>query len=264
MSEVCPNQVSQQCIGAEATESKCCERYKVIDLLKRHVSVRQYADTPISEEDKRAILEAAFQASSSCFLQVVSVIEVTDPELRQRIAKDAGNQAHVANAPCFWLFVADFARNHVLVPEQDNGWMEQLLVAATDTAIVAQNAMVALESLGMGGVFIGGLRNGIADVAEALKLPKHTIPLLGLAFGYPSVRNEQKPRLPKSVTVMHNQYQPADPEVLKAYNQQMAEYYRQRTQSTKDTDWATELGNVLKKERRPQVNDYLKEAGFIR
>lgn len=49
-----------------------------VDLMKVHRSVRAYEDKTVSEDVRKAILEAAFAASSSSFLQLVTVIRVTD------------------------------------------------------------------------------------------------------------------------------------------------------------------------------------------
>ena len=60
---------------------------------------------------------------------------------------------------------------------------EQLLLGVVDTAMLAQNAMTAAESLGLGGVYIGGIRNSSEAVTELLQLPKHVLPLFGLCLG---------------------------------------------------------------------------------
>ena len=71
------------------------------------------------------------------------------------------------------------------MPEAELGLAEQLLLGVVDTALMAQNAFTAAESLGLGGVYIGGLRNNIESVTELLKLPKHVLPLFGLCLGWP-------------------------------------------------------------------------------
>jgi len=62
----------------------------------------------------------------------------------------------------------------------------QLLLGVVDTAMLAQNAITAAESLGLGGVYIGGIRNSIEAVTELLQLPKHVLPLFGLCLGWPN------------------------------------------------------------------------------
>ena len=161
-----------------------------------HSSVRAFTNEPVTAELRTQILDAARAASTSCALQVTSIIRVTDPALRARIAELSGGQAHVAAAPEFWVFCADYHRLQLLCPEADLGWIEQFLVGCLDTGIMAQNAFTALESLGLGGCFIGGIRNGITEVSALLRLPQNVFPVVGIAFGHPAVRNPVKPRLP--------------------------------------------------------------------
>ena len=80
---------------------------------------------------------------------------------------------------------------------------------------MAQNALTAAESLGLGGVYIGGVRANITELTEVLNLPKHVVPLVGLCIGYPSGEKPGlKPRLPQSMVMFENQYQPLDEEKL--------------------------------------------------
>lgn len=144
-----------------------------------HSSVRAFTNEPVTAELRTQILDAARAASTSCALQVTSIIRVTDPALRARIAELSSGQAHVAAAPEFWVFCADYHRLQLLCPEADLGWIEQFLVGCLDTGIMAQNAFTALESLGLGGCFIGGIRNGITEVsapaAERLSRRRHRL-----------------------------------------------------------------------------------------
>ncbi|MGP0791023.1 nitroreductase NfsA, partial [Escherichia coli] len=79
-----------------------------------------------------------------------------------------------------------------------------------DTAMMAQNALIAAASLGLGGVYIGGLRNNIEAVTKLLKLPQHVLPLFGLCLGWPADNPDLKPRLPASILLHENSYQPLD------------------------------------------------------
>ena len=80
------------------------------------------------------------------------------------------------------MFCADFNRHLQICPDAQLGLAEQLLLGVVDTAMMAQNALTAAESLGLGGVYIGGLRNNIEAVTELLKLPQHVLPLFGLCL----------------------------------------------------------------------------------
>ncbi|HBV40669.1 MAG TPA: oxygen-insensitive NADPH nitroreductase, partial [Erwinia sp.] len=162
-----------------------------IDLLCSHRSIRSFTDQPIGEAERAAIIAAAQGASSSSFLQCSSIIRITDKAMRAKLVELTGGQKYVGQAAEFWVFCADFNRHQQICPEAQLGLAEQLLLGCVDTALMGQNALVAAESLGLGGVYIGGIRNGIAEVTELLGLPKFVLPLFGLCLGWP----EQTPQL---------------------------------------------------------------------
>ena len=233
-----------------------------IRTMLQHSSVRDFTGEPVTEDERLAILEAAHSASSSCHLQITTVIRVTDPEKRRAFFKVTGDQPHVVSAPEFWVFCADYHRDLLVTGGGDMGWTEQLMVACTDTAIQAQSAMTALEALGLGGCFIGGLRTGIEEADRLLGLPEHVIPVLGIAFGRPAFRNELKPRLPLSVTVSENTYREPSEEELRAFADRLEEYYRTRTREKRQTTWKRELDRILARERRPFILSFLRKKGF--
>lgn len=175
-----------------------------IELICGHRSIRHFTDEPISEAQREAIINSARATSSSSFLQCSSIIRITDKALREELVTLTGGQKHVAQAAEFWVFCADFNRHLQICPDAQLGLAEQLLLGVVDTAMMAQNALTAAESLGLGGVYIGGLRNNIEAVTKLLKLPQHVLPLFGLCLGWPADNPDLKPRLPASILVHEN------------------------------------------------------------
>ena len=106
------------------------------------------------------------------------------------MAEIAGNQSYVANNGHFFIFCADLYRHEVIgkleqadvIPSIES--KEKFMVALIDTALAAQNAALAAESMGLGICYIGGLRTDLEKVRELLHIPKRVIPLFGLAVGY--------------------------------------------------------------------------------
>ena len=156
--------------------------------IKEHSSCRAFEQRPVEPALIDEIFECARMSSSSCFLQVSSIIRVTDPE-KKKIISEACKQPFVALAPELWIFCGDFHRDGCLCENPSLGWTDHFLVACVDTGIMAQSAMIALESLGLGGVYVGGIRDCVETVHELLKMPANTVPLMGLAFGYPDCRS---------------------------------------------------------------------------
>ncbi|HCX00344.1 MAG: oxygen-insensitive NADPH nitroreductase [Pantoea sp.] len=233
-----------------------------IDLLCSHRSIRAFTEQAISAEQREAIIAAAQSASTSSFLQCSSIIRITDPALRQQLVTLTGGQQWVADAAEFWVFCADFNRHLQICPDAQLGRAEQLLLGCVDTALMAQNAMVAAESLGLGGVFIGGIRNSIAQVTELLGLPKFVLPLFGFCIGYPSAVPDPKPRLPQAMLVHENRYQPVDPQVLADYDSRTAIYYEHRDSNQRSETWSELIQRLIIKETRPFMLDYLHQQGW--
>ena len=235
-----------------------------IETLCRHASRRDFTSQAIDGAQREAILQAARATSSSNFLQLVSIIRITDPQLRQQLAHLAGDQAYVASAAEFWVFCADFHRNSQIVPEAKTGYAEQLLMGVTDAALMAQNALTAAESLGLGGVLIGGLRNHPAEVTQLLGIPPRVLPLFGLCLGHPVGEPQSKPRLPLALLVHENRYSSClDAELLAEYDATMQAYYASRSANSKQQNWSGQIRAILSKESRPFMLDYLHGQGFI-
>lgn len=233
-----------------------------IDLLRSHRSIRSFTDQPITDEQREAILSAAQGASTSSFLQCSSIIRITDPALREKLVEFTGGQKYVASAAEFWVFCADFNRNQQINPQAELGLAEQLLLGCVDTALLAQNAMTAAESLGLGGVFIGGIRNQVEEVIGLLKLPRFVMPLFGMCIGHPAQDHQVKPRMPQSMLVHENSYQPLNPQTLAEYDEQLAAYYLQRDSNARRETWSDLIIRTLKKEQRPHMLAALHKQGW--
>lgn len=233
-----------------------------IDLLRSHRSIRSFTDRPIEKEQREAIIAAAQSASTSSFLQCSSIIRITDKAKRDKLVNLTGGQSWVAQAAEFWVFCADFNRHLQICPDAQLGRAEQLLLGCVDTALMAQNAMVAAESLGLGGVFIGGIRNSIAEVTELLGLPKFVLPLFGFCLGYPEAAPDIKPRIPQAMLVHENHYRAVDPAVLADYDNRINLYYQQRDSNQRAETWSELIQRLIIKETRPFMLDYLHQQGW--
>ena len=90
-------------------------------------------------------------------------------------------------------------------------YVEEFIVGVVDAALAAQSALIAAESLGLGGVYIGAMRNLPEQMAAELALPPHAFAVFGMSIGYPDPARETgiKPRLPQSVVLHREQYSAA-------------------------------------------------------
>ncbi len=236
----------------------------IIKTIQNHRSIRAFTDAPIEEQQLQQIIQSGLSGSSSHFMQVLSVIRITDMDKRKKLAELAGNQAYVESAAEFLVFCIDFHRHYEINPEVKAEFMELTLVGAVDAGIMAQNCLLAAESMGLGGVFIGGLRNNPEQVDKLLGLPQHSAILFGMCLGHPDQAPELKPRLPQEVVLHTNSYQPLNKQTIAEYDQTMHDYYQSRSSNTKDAGWSKEITAYLSKESRPFILDYLQSKGLAK
>lgn len=241
---------------------------ETINLLQNHSSVRKFKNKPLTEEQVNHIFKSANQASSFSLLQAVSIIRITDKDTRKAIMELSGPQSYIQEASEFWIFVSDFNRNHQIAPNVDITYTEFLQIGAVDVGLMAQNAMIAAESMGLGGVYIGGVRLNIEKVSELLELPKYVIPLVGLCIGYPAEEKAPlKPRLPKEVVMHHNKYEEFSLEDIEDYDQEMKKYYENRPirapfTAKKVKGWSDHIDDHLERSIQPNMLSYLNKQGY--
>ena len=72
------------------------------------------------------------------------------------------------------------------------------MLAVTDTAIAAQNAVVAAQSLGIGSCYIGDIMENAETQRKLLKLPPYVFPAAMLVFGYPTEQQLEREKPPRS------------------------------------------------------------------
>lgn len=242
---------------------------ETIKLLKQHRSIRKFTDKVIDQATVEQLVDAGQAAATSSFIQACTVIQVSAGETRDAIAVCAGNQKYVSEAPVFLVFCADMKRHQLACDMHDApmqaGFTEQFLTASLDCGLFAQNVTVAAESLGLGTVYIGGLRNQIAEVSRLLDLPELVYPVFGLCIGEPAQDPETKPRLPLSVVLKQDRYDDStDTDAIAAYDAEVAEYYRTRTGGKKEMTWSGQISGMLNKESRPHMLPFLQERGFLK
>lgn len=238
-----------------------------------HRSVRTYTDAPVPDGTLELLVAAAQSASSSSNLQAWSVVAVTDPARKQRLAHLVGDQKHVEDCPLFLVWIADLARLRSLglrrgMPHASLDHLEMFLVATIDAALAAQNAAVAAESLDLGVVYIGGIRDRPEEVAAELNLPPNTFGVFGMCIGYPDATRPAavKPRLPQAAVLFREQYDATTLETATdSYNAVMAQFYQSQGMKPKGEWDQHSLQRVRGPEAmkgRDQLVEVLNRMGF--
>ena len=245
------------------------ETNSVIEQMLAHRSIRSFSSRPVSEETLERLVKCGQAAASSSFIQAYSIVRVTDTLFREKIATAAGGQSWVVEAPEFFIFCADLKRVEAAClchgAGKLEGHTEHFITATVDVALVAQNFLLAAESMGLGGVYIGGVRNDPQLVADLLALPDQVYPVFGMCLGWPAIDPDVKPRFPVSVVLHQNRYQTESIDAaITAYDKEMREYYKIRAGNTRVSDWSTQTAQAVQKKQRPHMLSFLRKRGLLK
>ena len=239
----------------------------VIEQLLARKSVRAFAEREISREEREWILRAAMEAPTAGNQQLYTIIDITDPAKKERLAESCDHQPFIAKAPLVLVFCADCRK--WLAAYREAGCAPRLpgagdlMLAVTDAAIAAQNAVTAAWSLGIGSCYIGDIREERAVQKEILGLPEYVFPAVMAVFGYPTEQQMERPkpeRFALEDIVCENAYEEKDGEALRrmfakrggelGYDAWMRKFHDRKY----DSDFAREMTR--------SVEEYLLEYGL--
>jgi len=238
----------------------------VLETILNHRSVRGFLPQPLPEGTLELLIAAAQSASTSSNLQFWSVIAVQETERKSRLAELAGKQQFIRDAPLLLVWLADLSRLDRIAAQhqaQVDGthYLEEFIVGVVDAALAAQSALIAAESLGLGGVYIGAMRNLPEQITAELALPPHAFAVFGMSVGYPDPARESgiKPRLSQSVVLHREQYSTVSGgDAIDTYNATMREF--QREQGMRAIDWTQQCFSRVKDGAALRGRDRMREA----
>ena len=229
-----------------------------LEIINNRRSIRNYDSSPLSQEEKDAILNAAMRAPTAGNMMLYTIIEVEDQGLKDRLAVSCDNQPFIADAPYVLLFVADYQRwmdlfrysgaetkceENKLEPRlAEEG---DLLLACCDALIAAQTAVIAAESMGIGSCYIGDILENCEVHREMFDLPQYTLPITLICFGRPAVVKEEvrlTRRFDRKYIVHKNKYQPvADKDFAKMFGKISEHQYPNLTLDEGAKEFATKM-----------------------
>ncbi len=167
----------------------------VIQTMLNHRSVRKYKKDQPSDEIVETIVRAAQQAPFAS--QLYSVL------LSRKKKAPFG-------APLWFIICVDLYKLERFM--RMRGWevvtndLSLLFFGIQDAAYMAQNMVVAGESLGLFSCFLGAAPYQADRIAKEFKLPQRVFPLVGLVMGYPAEDFPPRPRYPLSFTLFEDRY----------------------------------------------------------
>jgi FMN reductase (NADPH) len=167
----------------------------IIQSMLNRRSVRKFTAEKPADEVVEAIVRAGQQAPFAS--QLYSVL------LTRKKKAPFG-------APLWFTICVDFyklqrfmkIRNWEVVTND----LSLLLFGIQDAAYMAENMVMAAESLGLGSCFLGMAPYNADQIAKTFKLPERVFPLVGLVMGYPAEDFPPRPRYPLWFTLFEDQY----------------------------------------------------------
>ena len=161
-----------------------------------HSSVRRFTEEYLVAEDLETIIVAwaSLPRAGKIFSPIPFVVVQTE-------AKTKHYMTWYHSLPFFKLRQFCFVGTTIVPPtaaelhgsDFDAKGPENLLISSVDASLAGQNTLLAAESLGYGGVFIGLIRHKALAIAELFNLPDYTYPIFSIALGRPAQHHPVKP-----------------------------------------------------------------------
>ena len=166
----------------------------VIESMLNRKSVRKYSDQQPSDEVIETVVRAGQQA----------------PFASQLCSLLLSRKKAPFGAPLWFTFCVDMHRMELIMAKR--GWtvvssdLSVLLFGIQDAALMAENMVIAAESLGMGSCFLGNTPYRAERIQKQYKLPKRVFPLVELVMGYPAEEFPTRPRYPLGFALFEDRY----------------------------------------------------------
>jgi nitroreductase len=183
-----------------------------------HRSIRKFKARMPSDETIRTIVEAAQQAPFAS--QSYSVI------------LSRARSQHAYKAPLMFTVCVDCHKFALIMERRD--WtlatndLTLLLFGIEDALLMAENLVLAGESVGLGSCLLGFSMYNADRIAAKYRLPPKVFPIVQLVMGYPDEDPPPRPRYPLEFTLFEGRYPDlSDSQIKRAMEEMDRGYLRQ-------------------------------------
>jgi FMN reductase (NADPH) len=169
---------------------------EVIRTMMEHRSVRSYTSQMPDDETIETIVRAGQQAPFA--YQIYSVI------------LSRAMKTNPFKAPLLFTICVDMHKFERIMEKR--GWkrftndLTTVLFGVEDASYMAQNMVVAGQSLGLGSCFLGAPLGHPTPLVKRYKLPKGVYPIVQLAMGFPAEEDPVRPRYPLEFVMFEDRY----------------------------------------------------------
>jgi FMN reductase (NADPH) len=168
----------------------------LIETLLNRKSIRKYRDETPSNEVLETVVRAGQQAPFA--YQLCSLLLSRDKD------------KNPFKAP--WLFTVCVDAHRLELIMARRNWklasndLSLLLFGIQDASLMAENMVIAAESLGLGSCFLGAAPYRAEKIIKEYNLPNRVFPLVQLAMGYAEENPPPRPRYPLAFTLFEDTY----------------------------------------------------------
>jgi len=240
---------------------------QIIETIKNHRSIRKFKNTVIPDNIIDELVEAGQRAPTSLNGQQSGIIVIKNSETKKKIEQVCEDMPWIIECPVFFLFIMDFSKTKVACEKNGKKQtitdsIESIMVGSVDVGLGMQNVITAAESLSLGTVCIGSIRNNPSAIIELFNLPEYTYPVCGLCIGYPEDRSQVKPRMDIS-TYRHDEKYSNDSikDSIDKYDELIVDYLK-AVEREQEVNWSFNTSNFYKDNYYPKVYPTLKDQGF--
>ena len=172
------------------------ESNPILDVMMRRASIRKYTDQEPTDEVLETLVRAAQQAPFAGQLGSLLL--------------SRNRQKNPFHAPLLFTVCADVHRMERVMERR--GWKRRssdaamLMFAVQDASYLAENLVIAAESLEMGSCYLGATPFQAERIVETYALPPRVFPFVQLTVGYPAETPQPRPRYPLSVSLFEDRY----------------------------------------------------------
>jgi len=176
-----------------------------IEAIMTRRSIRQYKDTPVTDEQLQTVLEAVQWAPSWSNTQVWEIVVVKDPAVKEKLAAtlspgnpstDAIKSAPIVIVACATKGKSGYYKGQAITSKGD--WLMY------DMGLAMQNLCIAAQALGLGTVHIGAFN--IEDAEKVLGVPEDAAVVAMTPLGVPAADSKAPKRRAIEEFVHHDKY----------------------------------------------------------
>lgn len=162
----------------EISQSATTKKEAILSVIHSRKSVRNYTDQQISDEDITTILRAGMAAPTGFNAQPWQFIVIKDRNTMLELRKELKYARGLDGSPAAIVVCGDMNKVREEAPEF---WI-------TDTSAATQNMLLAMEGMGLGGVWstLYPGKDRMEHARKVLNLPEHIMPMCVIPFGYPA------------------------------------------------------------------------------